>query len=174
MLTASVILAIATIVLVGVTSYYAWQTHRMVVEMQKQRHDSALAFIAFKHSATGDNADANLSARHKIVNSGPGTALGINAKVRVVERNERNQRNEREIPYTLPALGPGGKHEVFLVLAAYQIKGFEATYRDVYGREFSVDQEVLDDTSSKAQYQMNGKPIGCARDGGGFTCQESQ
>lgn len=154
MLVASIVLAAATIVLVGVTFYYAWQTRKMVPEMERQRKNSAIPFIAFKHSATGDSATGNLSARHKIINAGPGTALQISAEVEVFERNERVQ---KPVSYTLPALGPAGEHEVFLVLSNCQIKGFKADYKDVYGRRFRVDQEVVDDTSGKAQYQMNGK-----------------
>lgn len=156
---ATIVLAVATIVLARVTAYYAKQTNRMVVEMQQQRNDAALTFIAFKHSDESDQENGNKAARHRIINHGPGVALQIHARIGFLQANGRGERIQESKSYHIPALGPGGDQEIHLDLANHNINSFEADYTDVYCRKLQVEQVITYGYAGEATYRIHGKQL---------------
>ena len=82
----SVVVGVATVVLVIVTGYYAWQNHQMVGEMRQARIDSvrphlvaSLEFIGTRHFAVrvsnvgqGPALDADLTLTFASLPDGPG------------------------------------------------------------------------------------------------------
>ena len=71
----SVLTLLSSLILVGITAWYAWQTHKTVVEMRESRRSAVEPHIRLDFELLGSCGVA------KIENLGPGPALDVRARV---------------------------------------------------------------------------------------------
>ncbi len=78
----AVVSAVATIVLVAVTGFYAWRTHAMAKEMREQREAAARPVLDFfsEYAIMGNFADMrDFTGTFRLPNVGTGAALNVTA-----------------------------------------------------------------------------------------------
>jgi hypothetical protein len=135
-----------TIVLIGVTAYYATQNRRMVKEMAKTRDLSVMPKLALEFHRLGPTA-MDVAIR----NVGPGTAIGVDVRL-IFEPvgggpvGERRWRHNILVPgEQRDFLPPGGLTDnVNTLPAAFQRIRLVGSMQDAVGTRHVVD-EVLDD-----------------------------
>jgi len=89
-----------TLVLVGITAYYAWQNRQMVQEMRATRSLQVLPKLALQWHGVGPTVSFI-----RIVNVGPGPALNVDLKLRFVPHDQTNPIDERTLQSNLIAPG---------------------------------------------------------------------
>src|SRR4051812_41364550 len=100
MSTGEAITATLTAVLVAITGYYAWQTYRMVEEMEKARAVAVLPRLALKWLGVGPTLSFI-----RVASVGPGPALDVDVEVIFVPKTDPAAELRRRIQTSLMAPG---------------------------------------------------------------------
>jgi hypothetical protein len=134
---------VLTVVLLGVTFFYAWQNRKMVKEMQQARYATILPKLALEFHRLGPMV-VDLAIR----NVGPGAALDIDVEVEWVPAHASD--SIKGVAWRRNLLSPGEQIELFppgdlngnidTLPETYKEIRLHGTMVDAGGREHLVDE----------------------------------
>lgn len=131
-----------TVALVGVTGYYAWETHRMVNEMRKARATQLLPKLVLTAKSLGGG-----NGLWRVQNVGPGPATDVDVQIAPEPGGQPRRWKEPvvvpgEVHDFIPATGEQSSEAFLLDNQTKRFSNLRLTgsYRDALGDEHQVDE----------------------------------
>jgi len=139
----STAIAWLTVALIGVTAFYAFQTLRLVQEMQKARAGQLLPKLSIRIYPIGAG-----NAFWRVINVGPGPAIGVDIQIAPEPGGQPRRWLE-------PVVMPGETHDFIPMIGVgqpsaalnldnqtklYSHLHLTGTYKDVFGTEHTADE----------------------------------